>query len=364
MATRRGFLSGMLAAGVAPRLTWADVGAPDFLSAAQAADGQNYLIGLTRGGDPLFRLPLPARGHAACAHPALAEAAGFARRPGVFAFIISCFNGQMITRLAAPKGRHFYGHGTYSRDGAWLFTTENDYDNGLGVIGVWDVLAGYARAGEFASGGIGPHEIRLVGDVNGLVVANGGIETHPDSGRTKLNLADMRPNLCYLDLNGKIVEKVEAGKTWRMNSIRHLDIRADGLVAVALQWQGDRAAKAPVVALHRRGGALQFLTGPQGTTRHMAGYGGSVVFSGDGKSLAVSSPRGGIVQVFDSARCSLEREWRIDDVCGLGADGDGFVASTGGGEMHALTRKTQRLQTSQGLRWDNHLIPVGYNQSG
>lgn len=359
MATRRGFLSGMLATGLTPGLSWADVGNPDILSAAQSADGQNYLVGLTGAGTTLFRLLLPRRGHAACAHPTRPEATGFARCPGRFAFVVDCQSGEITTRLQAPKGRHFYGHGVYSREGDWLFTTENDYDNGQGLIGIWDVAAGYARAGEFASGGVGPHEIRLLADVNGLVVANGGIETHPDSGRAKLNLAEMRPNLSYLDLNGKLVEMVELDARWRMHSIRHLDVRADGLVAVALQWQGVRTTFAPVLALHRRGGPLQLLSGgPAATWRHMEGYVGSVAFSRDGRSLAVTSPRGGRVQVFDSASCALVREWQINDVCGLIAEGPGFLVSSGTGTLHGFTREAKTLRAKSGLSWDNHLISV------
>ena len=64
----------------------------------------------------------------------------------------------------------------------------------------------------------------------------GGIQTHPDSGRTKLNLPFMRPNLAYLDVNsGAMLDVVALPGALRMNSLRHVAIDATGRVAVAAQ---------------------------------------------------------------------------------------------------------------------------------
>ena len=159
MATRRRFLAGALAAGVMPVRGWATVGNPKFLSAAQRPDGRYALVGLRGDGTAAFEVDLPARGHAAAAHPERAEVVAFARRPGTFALVLDCVDGTVLARLSAPEGRHFYGHGAFTLDGRWLYTTENDFAAARGVIGVWDVTRGYRRVGEFASGGVGPHEI-------------------------------------------------------------------------------------------------------------------------------------------------------------------------------------------------------------
>ena len=60
-----------------PTLGWADVGNPIALSAALSPDGQHVLVGLTAAGAITFEIPLPARGHAAAAHPDVAEAVAF-----------------------------------------------------------------------------------------------------------------------------------------------------------------------------------------------------------------------------------------------------------------------------------------------
>lgn len=358
MTSRRIFLTGLMAATVAPVASWADLGAPAFLSAGMKASGDYALFGLTEAGQVLFDVSIPDRGHAACAHPTRPIAVGFARRPGRFAFVLDCLTGETLAQLHAVAGRHFYGHGTFSADGNWLFTTENDYDEARGVIGVYDVRADFTRVDEFDSAGVGPHDMRLMPSGDALVVANGGIETHPDAGRAKLNLPFMQPNLSYVALDGTLLEQIELDPALRLNSIRHLDVRADGLVGFAMQWQGDKSERPAILGLHQRGETPRLIG--QGTAAAMNGYCGSVAFSRDGHLLAGTSPRGGQLQVFAVASGELAATHAIPDVCGLGASGDGFVASSGEGAFVPLPVSQpvpQPVQTP--IRWDNHLIRIG-----
>ncbi len=355
MVSRRRMLAGLAASSLLPSASWASVGTPAFLSAARAPDGRFLLAGLTDAGEISFTIPLPARGHAAAAHPARAEAVAFARRPGTFALALDCRDGTVLARLEAPQGRHFYGHGAFSPDGARLFTTENDYEAGLGVIGIWDVAAGYQRLGEVSSGGVGPHEMRLMPDGQSLVVANGGIETHPDMGRAKLNLPTMAPNLSYLDLSGAILETVSLPPALHKNSIRHLAHHADGTVALAMQWQGAEEAAPPLLGLHRRGGDITLLQAPERLHHALDGYAGSVAISGDGRAVAITSPRGGVVHVFDLASGQFLQAQPENDVCGIGANANGFFFATGTGAVGTLGEAAKQHR----LQFDNHLVPIG-----
>src|SRR3546814_15076240 len=101
----------------------------------------------------------------------------------------------MRRQLGAPDGRHFYGHAVFDRAERLLYTTENDYEAGRGVIGVWDADAGYARAGELDAHGIGPHDLALGPDGRSLVIANGGLLTHPASGPPHLTPSTLDPTL-------------------------------------------------------------------------------------------------------------------------------------------------------------------------
>lgn len=357
MATRRGFMTGLLASGLIPRPGWADAGDPAYLAAARLGDGSYALCGLDQSGTTIFTRPLPARGHAAAAHPARPEAVAFARRPGTFGMVIDCRNGQVLTRLEAPQGRHFYGHGIFTRDGSLLFTPENDYEVGQGRIGVWDVARGYARVGDFSSEGIGPHDIHLLPNADVLVVANGGIETHPESGRTKLNLPTMAPSLTYLDLSGQVLEAVELPHKAHKNSIRHLAVRADGLVAFGMQWQGGPDVP-PLVGLHRYGNTVQLLKAPDAAHHQMKGYVGSIAFSGNGAQVAVTSPRGGVVQVFAAQDGTFQQAITAPDACGLSAHRAGFMITAGTGHVSLWHDGQFKPLQDAALQFDNHLVAL------
>ncbi|WP_299986704.1 DUF1513 domain-containing protein [uncultured Ruegeria sp.] len=357
MTNRRGFIAGLVTASLAPVPAWASVGAPSFLAAALFPDGYYRLSGLDQAGVILFSIPLPARGHAAAAHPFKAQAVAFARRPGTFAIVIDCQSGSIIRQLEAPKGRHFYGHGTFSADGTRFFTTENDYEAAEGVIGVWDAVS-FTRLGEFSSGGTGPHDMQLLPDGNTLVIANGGIETHPDTGRTKLNLSTMQPNLSYIDHSGSIRAQVELPPALRKNSIRHLAVRGDGLVGFAMQWQGGLTEYPPLLGLHALGKDPLLLSAPEADQSTLQGYAGSIAFSADGQSIAITCPRGDALHRFDVTSGAFAEAFALKDVCGLGSGIKGLVFTTGTGAFGALDPAGAEISARSDCQWDNHLIPI------
>ena len=355
MASRRKFLAGLLAASACPVPSWADAGDPSFVAAAKRVDGSYALLGLSAFGEPVFEIPLPGRGHAAAAHPLQPYVVAFARRPGNFALVINCGIGQVERRLDAPEGRHFYGHGAFSADGALMFTTENDYEEAEGRIGVWDVRRGYKRVGEFSSGGIGPHDLRLMPNGASLVVANGGIETHPDSGRTKLNLPTMQPNLSYISLDGAVLEQVALAPELRLASIRHLAVRADGLVAVGCQWQGN-AQGAALVYTHRRGESVVSLPEPS-LPVDLKGYIGSIAISGNGQIVAATSPRGNAVVLYDLANDTVQAYGHAD-ICGAAPTHGGVALTTGQGQFLRTELGPPNLSANAPIAWDNHLVAL------
>ena len=351
MATRRAFIAGLIATGLSPKPTWADAGSPAFLSAAKKPDGRYVLCGLRADGQIAFELVLPARGHAATAHPIRPEAVAFARRPGTYALVLECADGRQKARLEAPKGRLFYGHGAFSADGELLFTTENDFENARGVVGVWDAQHGYARLGEFGSGGVGPHDIKLMPGGETLVVANGGIETHPETGRTKLNLSSMRSNLSYVTLEGVIDAQMELAASHQRNSIRHLAVAESGDVAFAMQWQGDLTDDLPLLGVHnKRNPTPRLFSDASGRT--MQGYLGSIAVNNSGNHIAVTSPRSGTFQIHSIGGPSETSN--LTDVCGVAAFGEGFVVTSGTGAFRTPTSG----DTTHNLAWDNHLIAI------
>ncbi|QBF30470.1 DUF1513 domain-containing protein [Thalassococcus sp. S3] len=353
MATRRGFIAGLLAAGGVPALSWADAGTPAFLAAAMEANGAYALFGLKEDGTLAFRLPLPDRGHAAAAHPTRPEVAFFARRPGQYALVLDCVTGAVLRELEAPTGQHFYGHGAFFQDGELLATTENIVETGQGVVGLWSRSEGYRRIGSFSSGGVGPHElIRLSEDR--LAIANGGIRTHPGSGRAKLNLETMRPNLTLMNASGHILGQVEPDRALHRNSLRHIAALPDGAVACAFQWQGD-VYETPALLAIVRDGVLQFADHDALLWTEMQGYAGSIAIGRSGPIL--TGPRGGVLARFDQAQRPIATE-RRPDVCGIAAragqvlvtDGLGHVFRAGHGELEHLE--------AHPVAWDNHVVAL------
>ncbi|MDF2232304.1 DUF1513 domain-containing protein [Albimonas sp. CAU 1670] len=336
---------------------WDAAGAPCHLGAARLPSGDFVLVGLDAEGGEVFRLPLPDRGHAAAVHPTAPLAVGFARRPGTFGVVVDCLDGREIARLETPDGVHFMGHGCISADGHLLYTPENDYERERGILGVWDVRD-WRRIGEMPSGGLGPHDVIEMAD-GVLAVANGGIFTHPAMERQKLNLASMRPNLAYLCPRGEVLEALEPPE--RQASLRHIAMRADGTIAAAMQWEGEAARAPAVLALHRRGEpALRLLEAPAEAQARLKGYGGSVAFSGDGRLVAATSPRGGVAHLFDADTGAFVAEIDQPDVCGAAPAGAGLLLSDGMGWLRWIGEDGRELRRREtpGLAWDNHLVRV------
>lgn len=356
MTTRRNFLAALVAAGAAPGLGWAAAGSPSWLAAAREQDGGFALFGLDTDGRVTFRVPLPARGHAGAGHPSCAEAVAFARRPGRFALVIDCATGTVRHRLAPPEGRQFNGHGVFAERGSLLFTSEQRSDDSAGMVGIWDVLAGYRRVGEWHSGGIGPHDLRLLPDGATLVIANGGIATDP-ADRAKLNIPTMRPNLTYLSRDGAILEQVELGPDLRQNSIRHIAVRSDGIVGFAMQWEGETGAAPPLLGLHRQGGRPVLAEAPLADELSMQGYAGSIAFSETGNEIAITSPRGGRLHRF-SAKGGFLGAVSRPDICGLAPRRDGYLASDGLGGLIAVSGDEATPLNRYGCAWDNHIVSL------
>ncbi|WP_146585577.1 DUF1513 domain-containing protein [Puniceibacterium confluentis] len=357
MGSRRQFIASLLAASALPTLSWADAGNPRYLAAAREPGGGYALFGLSVAGRDTFRVPLPARGHAAAGHPHQPLAVAFARRPGTYALVIDCADGRVLHQLDLPEGRRFNGHGAFSAAGDVLYTSEIVAGSGRGLIGQWDTTRGFRRIGEFASHGIGPHEIARLPGSEDLVVANGGIHTALNDERSKLNLDTMQPNLSYVSAGGRLLEQVTLAADLHRNSIRHLALRADGLVAFAMQSEDPAALAPPLLGLHRRGAPPVLATAPEAQQTRMKGYAGSIAFSGDGAHIALTSPHGSVVCVFEAAGQFVGMLNRAD-VSGVGPATGGFLTTDGLGGLCRIKGGALSPLVAAPRAWDNHLVTL------
>ena len=118
---------------------------PGLFAAARRDDRGTFSAALFSldGGD-VRAVELPERGHDIALRPGTTEWVAFARRPGRFGVAVPAGNRPPIWFQAKPD-RHLFGHGVFSADGRLLYTTENDYANAQGMIGVRDATGGYQR---------------------------------------------------------------------------------------------------------------------------------------------------------------------------------------------------------------------------
>ncbi len=322
-----------------------------YASGFRARDGSYAVATLTERGEILDRVPLPARAHGMTFCKMTGRTVAFARRPGTYAMIFDPHGHSEPIVITSGEDRHFFGHGCFSADGRLLYASENDFNANRGMIGIYDATDGFARMGEFPSGGIGTHDLTLGGDGRTLVAANGGIETHPDFGRTKLNIDRMEPSLALIDTaTGALIEKHALPENLRQLSTRHVDVDADGNIWFACQYEGPRNDRPPLIGHIRRGEALSFVALPDSTLTNLANYVGAIAVNRQEGLVGATSPNGGTFVIFEARTGKLVREERLADASGVAAGGSGIIASSYDGTFGPA---------KSDVAWDQHIVNIG-----
>jgi hypothetical protein len=335
--------------------------------AAAWQQGDQAFVGLLRAAGSMFspgpRLALPTRAHGLWVQPEGAVVA-FARRPGDW-----LLRWHPVTNEAQwvwqDDDQRLNGHGLLLPDRGPLLTSQTDRGTGAGWLAVRDRHT-LAPVDHWPTHGHDPHQLlrlpRALGPLPAgtMLVANGGIRTRPETGRSRPAGLPMDASLVALDPDrGRLLGR------WCLNdpqlSIRHLawNERA-GRVGVALQAEHaepQARATAPVLAVWD-GRALQ----PARHQPALQGYGGDIAALGPG--FVVSCTRAGVLALFDA-----EGRWQVSlphsEACalasardGVWAAGDRWMQSLGDpGPGIASTRPDASLDLGEGLVIDNHWVP-------
>jgi uncharacterized protein len=360
---RRMFIAGIAGGAAAlsmPGCAAAAFEPAEYFAAARKDDRGNFQAVLFSLAGDKQAIELPGRGHDVALRPDGGAWVAFARRPGRFGVAVS-LNAEPPIWFSSQPDRHFFGHGVFSADSRLLYATENDYARAAGVIGVRDATGGYKQIGEFPAHGMEPHDIALLSDGRTMVIANGGIRTHPDRGSAELNLADMQPSLVYVDVEtGDLLEEHRLAPVLHQLSIRHLAVGAGDNVVFGCQYRGPEQDAPALIGFHRRGEDPVIVEAPGAMQKALRNYVGSVAADRSGGIVAASAPKGGRVTYWDVAGRRYLGGCDLTDGCGLAPThrSANFLLTSGEGWL--VTASPEGLstrQTSQ-FHWDNHAILV------
>jgi hypothetical protein len=297
-------------------------------------------------------LPLPARGHGIAIHPRQSQAVAFGRRPGEFMLVFDYVTGEIVQLSLASASRHYYGHGVFSHDGAWLYATEGERSTSQGIIGVYSVEQNYTKVEEFRGFGIGPHEIVMKRNGD-LVVGVGGVQT---DGRVALNLDTMAPALVYLSARGELLDNVTL--TDQHLSIRHLAHDGDDTILCGQQYRGEPDHYPALIAMHKPGQPLVELNAEPEQWARFNHYIASIAASQDW--IVATSPPGNCYGIWDKHSGELVELQALPDASGVVLDQDTFYISSGASLIVENQYPKPYITHTSGIQWDNHwsVIPT------
>lgn len=332
------------------------------VSCGSDSKGHYFAIAVDMQGRIISKISLPARGHDVIAiNSKPGHALVFARRPGEYILEVDFTRGEVINKIMTDPSQRFYGHGVLINNDQILVTTENDYENSKGLIVLRDRISQKVIE-QYDSGGIGPHQLKVMPNSNQqqIVIANGGILTHPAQSRKKLNLDTMRPNLAYMSLaSGQIDDSFELEN--KHLSIRHLDVSAQGKVIAGLQYQGASTDDVPLAISHQGETRLNLLKADTATWRSMKHYTASVCVNSDNNTAAITCPKGNVLTFWDLNTDEFIGSHKLKDGAGITYLKDSLIASTGRGKLISQKNPREAYQVThnfKGLRWDNHMTTI------
>jgi hypothetical protein len=366
--TRRRWLQAGTAAasGGVVGATWAATASTSLAAAWQGRDGGASVGVLRLQGDHLRvhrAIAVPTRAHGLLQEPG-GTLLAVARRPGDWLMRWDR-EGRVIALAWIEPDRAYNGHVIADASGDTLYTSETDLDSGAGLVGVRDARTLEKRA-EWPTHGRDPH--MLLWDAQAapftrLVVANGGIEIRPETGRMKLGLDRMDSSLVRLD-----AARGELQGRWQLAdarlSLRHLAWHGrgpDAVLGIAMQAEhADAALRAAAPVLARFDGrALQPAASPA-----LAGYGGDIAATRDGFVIGCPRAQG-------LAQWQADGSWQglvpLQEACAVALDAAHALWAGGRPEARRSqaqisdAKKDDRSQVGLpiGLQLDNHWLVLG-----
>ncbi|WP_029355369.1 DUF1513 domain-containing protein [Bosea sp. 117] len=287
-------------------------------------------------------------------------AVAVARRPGTTAVLFDRRAGMVLASFEPGEGRVFSGHGRFIAQGRRFLAVEIDRASGQGTVTLREVADGFGIVTEWASSGVGPHDLLPAGDA--LVVANGGVEPHTPEA---LGAEVAGASVALIDpASGQTRALTALDEDLASLSLRHLASAPEGPVVVAAQDLLADGVARPLLYRVEPEGRLVAFDAPDEEWRGFRTYIGSVAIDRSGAFVAAASPRGNRIGVWSREGRFLGAVPLVDG-CGLAATHEPgrFLATSGLGEVVLIAADGEGVgvvaRKSGGPRYDNHAVLVG-----
>ncbi len=345
------------------------------LSACTDNNNKHYVTASTVDGQLYYKILIPERAHDSMYDVKNHHALYFGRSPSQNIYIVDVINRSLVKTITANKYRHFYGHGVLDKTSQYLYVTENNYKEGKGCIGVYDINEGYNKVNEFDSHGIGPHQLLLLPNQKTLVVANGGLLKHPSQPKKILNESNFNSCLSYIDSQtGTLLGRYDCA--FPKNSLRHMAVNSEGKVLIGAQsYAGDPTI--PLIFSHQGESTLTPFKAEEFIWQSHNQYTGSLAVKEN--TLAVTSPRGNIISFWDINTNTFLSKNNHNDIAGLlaydyptveipkaspiktqffASTGQGLVLQIGTNSVSSSFVDSTVIKQSYvpDIAWDNHLF--------
>ena len=278
------------------------------------------------------------------------------RRPGEFIYVYDFNSLDRVQVISRPEGFRFYGHAVLNVDESLLFVTANNLSTLEGRILVYDIETNYSLVDNISSGGIGPHEIVRHPDKDIFYICNGGLKTHPDSGREILNFETMAPNLTLFDNEKREVKSFELENS--KLSIRHIEVNHHGDAFIGVQDKDFFPGEGQAMVAFYDFDKDSLYQDSDSSELHLLseGYVASVSMDGDSKLGLATCPKSDLVGVWDLEALSLKETIDCKEASGVcySKDLGAFVITNGSGEVYSYKEGSLKFLFQAPFQWDNH----------